>query len=65
MSDATAAADLMFRPVEELAGMVRSGDVSARELVQESVDCIDALNPRLNAFVDVIAEDALAEVTGQ
>ena len=53
--------DLMFRPVDELAGMVRSGDVSARELVQESVDRIDALNPQLNAFVDVFAEDALAE----
>lgn len=54
-------ADLMFRPVTELADMVRSGEVSARELVQESLDRIEALNPELNAFVDVFAEEALAE----
>src|SRR4051812_7583541 len=53
--------DLMFRPIDELAGMVRSGDLSARELVQTSLDAIEALNPELNAFVDVFAEDALAE----
>jgi amidase len=63
MPDATAA-DLLFRPVHELAGMVRGGAVSARELVQTSLDRIDALNPELNAFVDVFAEDALAEADG-
>jgi len=52
--------DLMFRPVDELAGMVRSGEVSARDLVQESLDRIDELNPQLNAFVDVFADEALA-----
>jgi amidase len=56
--------DLMFRPVEELAGLVRSGEISARELVQESIDRIDELNPQINAFVDVFAEDALAEADG-
>ena len=60
MPDATAA-DLMFRPVGELAGLVRSGSLSARELVQASLDRIEALNPQLNAFVDVFAEEALAE----
>jgi amidase len=58
------AADLMFRPVDELAGMVRSGELSARELVQESLDRIDEHNPQLNAFVDVFGEDALAEADG-
>src|SRR4051812_43768493 len=53
--------DLMFRPVDELAGMVHSGELSARELVQASLDAIEARNPELNAFVDVFAEDALAE----
>src|SRR3954447_15980286 len=53
--------DLMFRPIDELAGTVRSGELSARELVQTSLDAIEALNPGLNAFVDVFAEDALAE----
>jgi amidase len=59
MSDATAT-DLLFRPVDELAGLVRSGELSARELVQTSLDRIEELNPQLNAFVDVFAEDALA-----
>jgi amidase len=56
----TSAADLMFRPVDELAGMVRSGELSSRELVQASLDRIAELDPQLNAFVDVYAEDALA-----
>ncbi|WP_354699480.1 6-aminohexanoate-cyclic-dimer hydrolase [Paraconexibacter sp. AEG42_29] len=60
MSDA----DLLFQPVHELAGLVRDGTLSARELVQTSVDRIESLNPQLNAFVDVFAEDALAEADG-
>jgi amidase len=52
--------DLMFRSASELAGMVRAGELSARELVQCSLDRIEELNPRLNAFVQVDAERALA-----
>jgi amidase len=52
--------DLMFRPAIELAAMVRSGEFSARELVQLSLDRIEELNPRLNAFVQVDGERALA-----
>jgi amidase len=50
----------MFRPATELAAMVRAGEVSARELVQLSLERIEELNPALNAFVDVDAERALA-----
>ena len=56
--------ELMFRPVDELAGMVRSGELSARDLVQASLDAIEALDPELNAFVDVFPDDALAEADG-
>src|SRR5580704_14585803 len=52
--------DLMFRPATELAALVRSGELSARELVQLSLDRIEELNPALNAFVEVDAERALA-----
>jgi amidase len=52
--------DLMFRPAIELAGMVRAGEISARELVQISLERIEELNPALNAFVQVDAERALA-----
>jgi amidase len=52
--------DLMFRSAGELAGMVRSGEVSAKELVQLSLDRIEQLNPELNAFVEIDGERALA-----
>ncbi len=51
---------LMFRPAGELARMVRNRDVSARELVQSSLDRIHELNPTLNAFVEVDDERALS-----
>src|SRR4029077_4117389 len=51
----------MFRPVTELAASVRSGEISARELVQASLDRIDEVNPKVNAFVDVFTDEALAE----
>src|SRR5438309_937736 len=45
--------DLMFRGALELAAMVRSGEVSARELTELSLERIEELNPSLNAFVEV------------
>lgn len=59
MSEATAT-DLMYRPATELAGLVRSGELSARELVQASLDQIDAVDGRVNAFTHVDVEGALA-----
>jgi amidase len=52
--------DLLFRPALELAALVRAGKLSARELVEASLERIDALNPELNAFVDVFHDEALA-----
>ena len=46
--------------VRECARLVRNGEVSARELVQRSLDAVAAIQPRLNAFVHVDAEAALA-----
>src|SRR3954464_11564215 len=53
--------DLMFRPVSDLAGLVRRGEVSARELVETSIRRIEELDGRLDAFIDVDGERALAE----
>jgi amidase len=50
----------MFAPVTELAALVRSGELSARELVDASLARIDALQPVVNAFVDVDHERARA-----
>ncbi len=54
------AAELMFRPALELAELVRRGEVSARELVEASLERIHELNPAINAFVDVDREGARA-----
>jgi amidase len=53
--------DLMLRPARELASMVRSGEVSSRELVETAYEAIGRLNGELNAFVTLCEERALAE----
>jgi amidase len=53
-------AEALFRPAGELAELVRSGEVSSRELVEACLERIGALNGELNAFVHVDAEGALA-----
>jgi len=49
----------MFLPALEQARLVREGEVTARELVEASLDAIEALNGELNAFVLLTAEQAL------
>ena len=51
--DATAQADL-----------VRKGEVSAAEVVEAAIECIEALNPTLNAVVTPTFERALDATTG-
>ncbi len=57
---ATVPTDLLFRSPSELAELVRSGEATSRELVEASLERIDALNPRINAFTTLDAERALA-----
>ena len=45
----------------ETADLVRSGTVSALEVARAAVARIEAGNPRLNAFTEVLAERALGE----
>jgi amidase len=52
--------DLMTKPVADLAALVRGGELTARETVEASLERIDALDDRINAFVDVDADRALA-----
>jgi amidase len=52
--------ELLFRSAVELAGLIRSGDLSARELVAASLQRIDESQPALNAFTHVAHESALA-----
>ena len=52
---------LLQRSAVQLAALVRSGDVSPRELVEASLRRIDELQPRVNAFTHVAHDAALAE----
>ena len=45
----------------EQAGLVRTGAVSARELVEASIGAIERRNGVINAFVGLCEERALAE----
>ena len=47
------AAELMLRPADELAALVRAGVLCAAELTDAALTRIDALGPQVNAFVDV------------
>jgi amidase len=51
---------LLNRSAIELAELVRSGELKATELVQASLDAIEAHEPAINAFTHVAAERALA-----
>lgn len=51
---------LAFLPALEQARLVREGEVSSVELVQEYLDRIEQIDPRVNAYVTVCAEQALA-----
>src|SRR3954469_18017078 len=53
------AADLMLKPVPELAALVRGGEISAREVVGAALRRIEDLDGRINAFIEVDAERAL------
>ncbi len=53
--------DLAFAGVAALAEMVRSGEVSSRELVELYLERIERLEPELNAFRTLMAERALAD----
>ena len=56
----TADHDLLFSGPGALAELVRTKEVTPRELVELSLQRIEALNPRLNAFRVTMAEEALA-----
>ncbi|HET8978286.1 MAG TPA: amidase [Solirubrobacteraceae bacterium] len=52
--------ELLERSAVELAALIRRRELSARELVQASLDRIDAVDPQINAFTYVAHEAALA-----
>jgi amidase len=56
---------LLHRPATDLVGLVASGEISALELVRAHLTQIERIDPQLNAFVDLRADQALAEASAQ
>ncbi|HUA11248.1 MAG TPA: amidase [Solirubrobacteraceae bacterium] len=57
------ASDVAFAGAAAQARMVAAGEISARELTELCLARIERLNPQLNAFRLVLAEEALAQAT--
>ena len=53
--------DLAFLPATEQARLVREGEVTSVDLVELYLERIETLEPELNSFVTVRAEEALAD----
>jgi len=53
--------DLAFAGIAEQARLLRAGEIKSAELVSLYLSRIERINPRLNAFTDVFAEQALAD----
>src|SRR5215212_3228915 len=53
--------DLCYRSVHELAGQIKRREISPVALVDAYLRRIDALNPRLSAYLTLTAESAREE----
>jgi amidase len=58
---AYAPSDLCFTPATELAAMIRSKKVSAREVMQAHLAQIERVNPAVNSIVTLVADRAMAD----
>jgi aspartyl-tRNA(Asn)/glutamyl-tRNA(Gln) amidotransferase subunit A len=47
--------------ISSVAGRVARGEVTSRKLTEQCLTAIEALNPTLNAFITVTADEALAQ----
>ncbi len=60
LSAAAAAPDLHWLSIPEAAALIRARKLSPVELTRHCLARIESLNPRLNAFITVMADEALA-----
>ena len=47
--------------ISEVSKKIREGKISPLELVQATLERIESLNPRLNSFITIVEEQAIAE----
>ena len=53
--------DLPFLPVTELAPLLRSRQLSPVELTRQVLERIEAVEPKVNAYITVLADEAMAQ----
>lgn len=56
-----ATSEIVFTPLTQLATLLRTRKLSPVQVVRAYLDQIEVLNPKVNAFVTVIAEQALQQ----
>ena len=55
--------ELWFKTAVELAGLIRDGELSARELLEVHLDQIQRINPQVNAIVTLTDELARSQAS--
>ncbi|MCQ6268353.1 amidase [Fictibacillus sp. WQ 8-8] len=53
--------DLLFKTINEIAAMYRKKEISPIEVTEATLERLDELEPQLNAFVTVLADEALIQ----
>jgi aspartyl-tRNA(Asn)/glutamyl-tRNA(Gln) amidotransferase subunit A len=56
---------IYYKDATELASLIRTKQLSSREVVQAHLERIDTINPKINAIVTLLAEDALKDAERQ
>jgi aspartyl-tRNA(Asn)/glutamyl-tRNA(Gln) amidotransferase subunit A len=56
-----AAAEIIFKSVAELAPLLKARKLSPVELVRACLDRVEAVNPKVNAFITVTGEQAIEQ----
>jgi aspartyl-tRNA(Asn)/glutamyl-tRNA(Gln) amidotransferase subunit A len=53
--------DLLFKSIDEIGALYRKKEISPVEVTEATLDLLTELEPKLNAFITVLAEDALRQ----
>ena len=64
MSPKAATDTICYTPATELARMIREKQISPVELTEALIERIDEVNPKLNAYVTLLSEEARAAAHG-
>jgi aspartyl-tRNA(Asn)/glutamyl-tRNA(Gln) amidotransferase subunit A len=52
---------LLYKTIDEISSLYRTKQISPVEVMAATLERLDALEPRLNAFITVLAEESLAQ----